>query len=408
VLIGVIIRYLPVVLLSESPAVGPIHRRLLALAFLGWMFDFYDLILYTFLTRPITSELGLTRMDHSIALGLSFVATAVGGIAGGWLADRYGRRRMVSWTILLYSLGSFLSGVSFTRNALFFARAITGMGVGGEWAAGHALVAETFPPASRGRAGAILQMGAPVGVAIATLVGTFLVPHIGWRWALIGSSATAMLAFVARRWMPESDLWEQGRARAHEDLLNVLASPQLYLAFILTTVNGASYWLTYSWMPEYLRSRGLTLVASGRQMLIIIVGELIGYGSFGFFSDRLGRRPAFTLFALIMAAGLVPLTFFFREGAWWFYATTFLVGFGTGTWSCFGTMLSELFPLGARTTSMGTILNLSRAAQFAAPIAIAALEPRFGLASGTGLAMIFAAIAAFFVWLLPETRGRKI
>src|SRR6478735_8120601 len=160
-------------LLSESPRITPVHVRLLALAFLGWMFDFYDLILYTFLTRPITAELGLTRMDHSLALGLSFVATAVGGIAGGFLADRYGRRRMVSWTILLYSLGSLLSGLSHTRNFLFFARAITGMGVGGEWAAGHALVAETFPPASRGRAGAILQMGAPVGVAIATIVGTF-------------------------------------------------------------------------------------------------------------------------------------------------------------------------------------------------------------------------------------------
>jgi MFS family permease len=396
------------VLLSESPSVGPVHRRLLALAFLGWMFDFYDLILYTFLTRPITAELGLTRMDHSLALGLSFAATAVGGIAGGVLADRFGRRRVVSWTILLYSGGSLLSGLSHTRHILFLARALTGMGVGGEWAAGHALVAETFPPSSRGRAGALLQMGAPVGVGLATLVGTYLVPHIGWRYALIGSSGTAALAFVARRWMPESDLWREQRSQKQTSFLDVVADPRFYLAFVLTAVNGASYWLTYSWMPEYLRSRGLTLQQSGRQMAVIVVGEIIGYASFGLFSDRLGRRPAFTLFALIMAAGLVPMTFFFHAGALWFWVATWLVGFGTGTWSCFGTMLSELFPLRARATSMGTILNVSRGAQFAAPIVIAALEPRFGLAAGTGLAAACAVCAAALIWVLPETRGSRL
>ena len=396
-------------LLSESPVVGPIHRRILALALLGWMFDFYDLILYTFLTRPITAELGLTRMDHSLALGLSFVATAVGGVVGGIAADRFGRRRMVSWTILLYSAGSLLSGLSHTRNVLFLARVITGIGVGGEWAAGHALVAETFPPHARGRAGAILQMGAPVGVGVATLVGTFVVPRIGWRAALIASSATAVFAFVARRWMPESDVWTATKRRTPSfPLLDVLADARFYLAFILTSVNGASYWLTYSWMPEYLRSRGLTLTQSGRQMAVIVVGEIVGYATFGFISDRLGRRPTFTLFALTMAVGLVPLTFFFREGALWFWLATALVGFGTGTWSCFGTLLAELFPMGARTTSMGTILNVSRATQFGAPVLIAALEPRFGLAAGTGLAALCATAAAGLVWALPETRGSKI
>jgi MFS family permease len=384
-----------------------VHRRILILASLGWMFDFYDLILYTFLTRPISEELGLTRMDHSLALGLSFAATAVGGVVGGAMADRFGRRRMVSWTILLYSAGALLSGLAQSRDFLFFARVLTGLGVGGEWAAGHALVAETFPPSSRGRAGAILQTAAPIGVGMAALVGSFVVPHVGWRAALIGSSATALLAFFARRFLPESDMWQQGRT-SRGGFFNVLSAPRFYLAFLLTSVNGASYWLTYSWMPEYLRSRGLSLSASGWQMFVIVAGEICGYASFGFFSDRLGRRPAFTLFALLMAAGLVPLTFFFDRSAWWFWAATFLTGFGTGTWSCFGTMLAELFPLAARTTSMGTILNVSRAVQFGAPVLITALEPRFGLAAGTGLAAACAVAASGLIWTLPETRGAAL
>lgn len=402
-------------LLCESPTLTPIHRRILVLAFLGWMFDFYDLILYTFLTRPITAELGLTKMDHAQALGLSFTATAVGGIACGFLADRYGRRTVISWTILLYSAGSLMSGLATGKEMLFVARIVTGMGVGGEWAAGHALVAETFPQQYRGRAGALLQTGAPVGVGLAALVGTFVAPAVGWRAVLIGSSASALLAFVARRAMPESDVWLAQKTRQFGAGISRLVAgdlaPRFYLALLLTTVNGASYWLTYSWMPEYLRSRGLSLVASGAYLGVVVVGEILGYAGFGFISDRLGRRPTFTLFALTMAAGLLPLTVLwtrFQGTPALILGAMFLVGVGTGTWSNIGPMLAELFPTHVRNTGMSTILNVSRGAQFGAPVLIALLEPRYGLAAGIGLAAAAAATASALIWTLPETRAQAI
>jgi MFS family permease len=402
-------------LLCDSPKITPVHRRILAMAFLGWMFDFYDFILYTFLTRPISAELGLTKMDHAFALGLSFTATAVGGMACGFLADRYGRRTMVTWTILLYSTGALLTGLANDKVMILCARAIAGLGVGGEWAAGHALVAETFPPAERGRAGAILQAGAPVGMAVAAFVGTVLAPHIGWRACFFVSSATALLAFAARRSMPESDLWLARETRKFgagmRDLLAGAFATRFWFALLLTTVNAASYWLTYSWMPEYLRSRGLSLAASGSYLASIIGGEIIGYTVFGWVSDRLGRRPAFTLFALLMAAGLLPLTVFwtqFADTPALIYGATFLVGVGTGTWSNFGPMLAELFPTEVRNTGMATVFNVSRAAQFGAPVLIALLEPSFGLGAGIGLAAAFAAVAAGLVWILPETRAQKL
>ncbi len=402
-------------LLCESPTVTATHRRILTLAFLGWTFDFYDLILYTFLTRAISDDLGLSRMGHARALGLSFAATAVGGVASGLLADRYGRRTLVSWTILLYSFGSLLSGLAWSEGFLLVARAITGLGVGGEWAAGHALVAETFPPARRGRAGALLQTGAPVGVGLATLVGTLVAPQIGWRACLIGSSATALLAFLARRGMPESDLWQRGGTPAFGRGLGRLIGGDLarrfWLAFGLTAANGAAYWLTYSWLPEYLRSRGLTLAASGRYYAVILAGEIVGYLSFGWFSDRLGRRPAFSLFALTMATGLLPLTVLwerFSGRPLLIFGAMLLVGLGTGTWSNFGPMLAELFPTALRNAAMGSVLNLARGVQFLAPVLIALLEPRFGLAAGIGLAALFSTLAALWVWTLPETRGRSL
>jgi MFS family permease len=403
------------VLLCESPRPTRIHYQILAFAFLGWMFDFYDLILYTFLVRPITHDLGFTDMDHSIALGISFSATAVGGIAAGLLADRFGRRALVAWTILIYSAGSLLGGLATGKPMLFFARAMTGIGVGGEWAAGHALVAETFPPAHRGRAGALLQAGAPVGVGLATLVGIFIAPTVGWRACMIASSATALLAFAVRRRMPESDVWLAGRAQKLGGGLARLFKGDrargFYLAFALTTINGGSYWLTYSWLPEYLRRRGLSLSQSGGYLGLIVAGELIGYSIFGWVSDRIGRRPAFTIFALTMAAGLLPLSVLWNRAAevpGLILAATMLVGIGTGTWSNFGPLLAELFPTECRTAGMGTVLNLSRGVNFVGPILIAALEPRYGLTAGVGLAAACATTAAFFVWTLPETRTRKL
>ncbi|HEU0031160.1 MAG TPA: MFS transporter [Kofleriaceae bacterium] len=402
-------------LLCESPTITPIHRRILALAFLGWMFDFYDFILYTFLTRPISAELGLTKLDHAYALGISFTATAVGGITCGLLADRFGRRTMVSWTILVYSIGALLSGIADDKATMLVARAVAGMGVGGEWAAGHALVAETFPARDRGRAGAILQAGAPVGMAIAAVVGLLLAPEIGWRACFYASSATALLSFVARRALPESDLWLAQRTqqfgRGLRDLVAGAFASRFWFAMLLTTINGASYWLTYSWLPEYLRHRGLSLTSSGGYLAAVIGGQIVGYTVFGWFSDRLGRRYAFTLFALVMAAGLMPLTFFwthFADTPGLIYAGTFLVGVGTGTWSNFGPMLAELFPTEVRNTGMSIIFNVSRAAQFGVPVVIALLEPTFGLGAGIGLAAAFALVAAALVWILPETKSIRL
>lgn len=402
-------------LLSESPKITPVHRRILALAFLGWMFDFYDFILYTFLTRPITAELGLSKLDHAYALGVSFAATAVGGLTCGLLSDRFGRRRMVTWTILLYSMGALLTGLAQDTVTILCARAIAGLGVGGEWAAGHTLVAETFPPKERGRAGAILQAGAPVGMALAALVGLLVAPEIGWRACFYASSATALMAFAARSSLPESDLWLARRAprlgTGLRDLLVGAFAARFWFALLLSTVNAASYWLTYSWLPEYLRNRGLSLAASGGYLAAVIGGQLVGYTVYGWVSDRLGRRPAFTLFALSMAVGLLPLTFFwtrFADTPGLIYGATFFVGVGTGTWSNFGPMLAELFPTEVRNTGMATVFNTSRAVQFGVPVLIAVLEPRFGLGAGIGLASAFAALAAALVWILPETRARAL
>src|SRR5262249_50898706 len=148
---------------------------------------------------------------------------------------------------------------------------------------------------------------------------------------------------------------------------------------------------------------------SGKYIGTIVAGEIIGYSVFGFVSDKIGRRPAFSLFALVMAGGLLPLTVLWEHFApAAIYVATVLVGIGTGTWSNFGPMLAELFPTECRNAGMGTVFNASRAVQFGAPVLIAALEPHYGLAAGIGLAAAFATAAGGFVWTPPETRGQTL
>lgn len=396
-------------LLSEHEELTPAHWRLLLFAFVGWLFDYYDLILYTFLTREISASLGFEKMDHAYALGLSFVGTGVGGVACGFLADRYGRRAVIAWTILLYSAGTLLTGCAWDMRSLFLGRVITGIGVGGEWAAGHSLVAETFPPRYRGRAGAILQTGAPVGVLLATFVGGFLVHWgVSWRLCFQLSAATGLFAFFVRRSMPESDLWLAKRTeRFGAGFLSLLRSPALYLGFVLTVVNGTAYWLVYSWLPEYLRKMNEhTFLVF---MLVVAFGQLVGYSGFGWVSDRIGRRVSFTLFALVMAAALLPLTIFAdKVGAPELYAALFLVGVGTGTWSNFGPLFSELFPTQTRNTAMASIFNLSRVLMVIPSALVPLLAKKHGLGAGIALAAAFSAAASVLVWALPETRAKNL
>ncbi|HYY06432.1 MAG TPA: MFS transporter [Candidatus Limnocylindria bacterium] len=401
-------------LLSEHERPTALHYRILALTWAGWLFDFYDLILYTFLLAPISRELGVGRAAHGVLLGVSLGATALGGALFGYLADRHGRRAVLQWSILTYSAGTVLSGLAPGIAALLAARLVTGLGVGGEWAIGHALLGESVPARLRGRFGALLQTGAPAGVGLAALVGSFVAPAIGWRAAFVVSGIPALLVTAIRRALPESDLWLARRGAAPP--LGELLAPGLRrlvaLAFGLAVLNMSSYWFTYTWLPTYLtEERGLTIASSGLKILVVVCGELLGYASFGLVSDRLGRKPAFSLYALLMAAGLVSITLLWPLIEGWpplLLACLWVVGFGTGTWSNFGPMFAELFPTRLRTTAVGTVFNAARGVQFVTPLVVAGVARRHGLAGGIAIAAGFAAAAAAWVWLLPETRGRRL
>ena len=411
----------------EKPAKQ--HYEILFMSWAGWVFDFYDLILFSFLLIPIGRELHLSNIGLSYVLGTSLAATAIGGVIFGILSDRFGRKSVLQWTIVTYSVGTFLCGLASSLEVLLLFRIITGLGVGGEWATGQTYVGETFPPKVRGRYGAMMQTGAPFGIVLASVVGGFVAPEIGWRLCFFLSILPALLVVFIRKRLPESDVWLERKRLNAEDSQSAdvsaagsrskflqLFSPAHRVIFskslILAIFDMSAYWFTYSWLPGYLnQQRQFTIAKSAVWMLVAQAGGLLGYLTFGYVADTLGRRPAYSIYSIFMAIGLVMITLLWNVVVVYpslALAFMVLVGFGTGMFSGYGPLFAEVFPTSIRNTAMGSAFNLARGVQFFTPVIIALIAEEYGLGGGISLAALFALLTGAWIWVFPETKGKKI
>jgi MFS family permease len=388
------------------------------IAFAGWMFDFYDLVLFSFLLIPIGRDLGLSATEEAWLLGVALGASGIGGILFGYLSDIYGRKRIMTWTICLYSAGTALTAFATGPVTLVVFRLVTGLGVGGEWAVGHALLAESSPSRMRGRASAFLQAGEPVGVALAALVGLLGEPIVGWRAVFLISSASAAVAIVVRQHLPESRLWQRQREESLSPgaALRRLAAAGLLGAvlkgFLLGVFKLGTYWTCYTWLPKFLQNQmGQPVARSALWIATAQVGQFLGMMAFGVLADRYGRRVAFTGYSLLTAASIYGLAFHWHQllaEPVHFWTVMFAMGLGSGCTAGFGALLAELFPTDVRNFAMGTVYNSARGVQFFAPVIVGFFVARYDLTGGLGVPMVLAMLTATWVWTLPETRRRDL
>jgi predicted MFS family arabinose efflux permease len=263
---------------------------------------------------------------------------------------------------------------------------------------------------------------------LAAVVGGFLCPAMlnifgeewGWRGCFFLSILPALLVFITRRTMPESDVWLARRQATNApdtgNFMTLIRTPRLRrlfgLGLVLALSDMSAYWFTYTWLPQYLYEKlGFSMARSGFWMLVGQLGGLLGYLSFGIFADWKGRRIAYTVYSLIWAAGLLAITWFWHDIMVWPLLTLafmFLVGLGTGNFSGYGPIFAELFPTQVRSTAMGAAFNLARGVQFFTPLAISLVASRYGLGGGISLAAFFALFTGTWVWMLPETKGTRI
>ena len=406
--------------MNEQKKLNKDHYRIFGLSWAGWVFDFYDLLLFTFLISEIQSSLNINAEMLSLCLGISLFATGLGGILFGALGDKYGRKKVLQWTIVVYSIGTFLSAFSWSFYSLVIFRFITGLGVGGEWATGQIYINETFPDKLRAKFGAFMQSGAPVGVILASIVGGIVSPIIGWRITFLLSIIPAIMIIFIRKYLKESDVWIQNKDQYvnknifHEfkKLLSKEHRKLFIISLILCIFGMSAYWFTYSWLPTYLaKERGLTLIASSLGVILIQSGDFIGYTTFGFVSEKLGRRPAFTIYSFIMALSIAMITLCWNQILaipYLILVFMFLTGFGTGFFGGFGALFSELFPTKIRNTAVGTVFNLARGIQFVTPVIITFVATYFDLSYGIAIASIFALLCGIWIWVFPETKGNRI
>lgn len=350
---------------------GP-RGRVLWFCWLGWVFDFHDLILFSFCKRAVAADLALDAASLAWIEGVSLFASAVGAMAFGRVADRIGRRRAMTASILVYCLGALCTGLADGVAMLVLARALAGFGIGGEWGIGHAVVGETFDGRDRDRAHALLQAGGPSGMAIAACTGLFLAPVIGWRVVFVASALPALLVFFARRAMPGTDAPPAGAPGEGRAL--ALLSPEhrraTVVLFAILLMHMTGFWCVYAEMPNALmRDLGATPTHAGAYQIAVNCAHLVADVAFGWLAARHGRGKVFVLLCVVFACAQLGLALCWEsltQDLLVFTLAAAVMGFGVGTWSCFGSLFGDLYPAALRATAASLLYSASRGAQLVA------------------------------------------
>ncbi len=402
-------------------------RRALVAASLGWALDAFDVMLFSLTLAAVIADLGLTKTQAGALGSITLLGGAAGGLIFGHVADRFGRTRALISSILIYSVFTAACGLS--QNLWQFAlfRALLGLGMGGEWASGAALVSETWPAKHRGRALGLMQSAWAIGFAAAALVVGFVLPRWGWRAVFFVGILPALATVWVQRTVEEPEVWKAHRAEraagrspaagaSATRFTDIFRGKMLRLTAVITFMNACAlfgWWGLNGWVPAYLSlptaQGGVGLSAQTMSWFIVAmqVGMWIGYVSFGFITDAIGRKRVYVTY-LVLASVLLPVYGSLTAPLALLLIGPFVACFGTGFFSGFGAVTAEVYPTSVRATAQGFTYNLGRVASAAAPFTVG----RLATTSGFSLAFTVAGAAyllAALTWIaIPETRGREL
>jgi MFS family permease len=421
---------------------------------MGWALDAFDAMLYALVLTQLMRDFGMSKTTSGLLGTLTLLASGIGGVAFGFLADRVGRKRALMLSILTYSVCSFASGLATSVLMLAVARFVLGLGMGGEWNTGATLVAETWPTEFRAKAISMVQSSWALGFAVAALVAGPVSRYCGWRAVFFVGILPALLTLWIQRSVPESDMWEEqermraprpsmkfpGRDAAERNAVERETDSYVSAATVESDPNAASFsrifrpplvkrtfalllfnffgmfawWGLFTWLPPYLSlpvehgGRGLSVMGTTTLLVVLnLFGMFPGYLSFGWVADHLGRRKAFLLYTLA-AALLVPLYAAARSPGALLVLGTAAAFFGTGIFSGSGIIASEIFPTSVRARALGFTYNGARTMSSVAPLVIGRVGQTKGLSWAFYLCAAGYLLAAVMTTQLPETKGKPL
>ncbi|HUQ82081.1 MAG TPA: MFS transporter [Gemmatimonadaceae bacterium] len=399
-------------------------RRALVAASMGWALDAFDVMLFSLTLASVIAELGLTKTQAGALGSVTLLGGAVGGLIFGHIADRFGRTRAMIASVLLYSV--FTAACGFSQSLWQFAvfRALLGLGMGGEWASGAALVSETWPTKHRGRALGFMQSSWAIGFAVAAVVVGFVLPRWGWRAVFFVGILPAFFTLWVRRNVDEPEVWKAARAARASGassapvhrFADMFSSRMLGLTSAVTLMNACAlfgWWGLNGWVPAYLSlpaAQGGVGLGTGTMSWFIVamqVGMWLGYVSFGYISDALGRKRVYVVY-LIMASLLLPLYGSISMPVLLLILGPFVAFFGTGFFSGFGAVTAEIYPTSIRATAQGFTYNLGRVASAAAPFTVGKLATSHGFSTAFAVAGAVYLLGAVTWTFIPETQGRDL
>jgi MFS family permease len=409
----------------------PDQRRTLLAAAMGWALDAFDAMLYALVLALLMRDLGMTKAMAGLLGTLTLLASGLGGVLFGFLADRIGRKQALMASILTYSVCSFASGLATSVAMLAVARFVLGLGMGGEWNTGATLVAESWPAELRAKAISMVQSSWALGFAAAALVAGPVARYFGWRAVFFVGILPALLTLWIRRGVPESAMWaERGFRERPETICRdpgdrsrdmsfsvIFRPPYVKATFALLLFNFCgmfAWWGLFTWLPPYLSlpmeqgGRGFGVMGTTTLLVVLnLFGMFPGYASFGWVADYLGRRKAFLVYSLT-AALLIPLYAAARSPAVLLVLGTVVAFFGTGIFSGSGIVGSEIFPTGVRARALGFTYNGARTMSSVAPLVIGSVGQIKGLGWAFYLCAAGYLLAALLTTQLPETRGKML
>jgi MFS family permease len=394
----------------------PNARRALAAASLGWLLDAFDVMLYALVLASLILDLGMSKQTAGILGSITLIAAAFGGLLFGLIADRFGRTRALVWSILIYAVFTAACGFAHTVVELAIFRVLLGIGVGGEWASGAALVSETWAPQHRGKALGIMQSCWAIGYALAALTAGLILPSFGWRPVFFVGLIPALFTLFIRRNVAEPEAWTNRTPHATGGFKS-LFTPALRLTTCAVTLMNAfclfAWWGFNLWVPAYLSlptargGLGLSAHAMSYTVIAMQVGMWFGYISFGFLSDALGRKRCYITF-LITAATLMFLYGQLHAPLLLLILGPFLAFFGTGYFTGFAAVTSEIFETNIRATGMGFAYNTGRIASAIAPFAVGSMAQQHGFGAAFAVAgTAFLGAALCWIWI-PEGRPHAL